>query len=82
MMEEVKVPMETAEGSLLPDQITAGTKVAGELNQMVDEMIEELEHKLGAVSAEIMAKMDDMSRRLDNLEASIHAQNNQAANPS
>jgi len=30
--------------------------VAGELNQMVDEMIEELEHKLGAVSAEIMAK--------------------------
>ena len=35
---------------------SAGTKVAGELNQLVDEMVEELEHKLSAVSAEIMAK--------------------------
>lgn len=33
-----------------------GTKVSGELNQMVDELLEELEQKLGAVSAEIMAK--------------------------
>jgi len=42
-----------------------------ELLTLVDELIDDLTGKLDTVSNEIKAKMDDMARRLDNLEASL-----------
>ncbi|MCJ1411870.1 hypothetical protein MMC19_005962 [Ptychographa xylographoides] len=47
---------------------------ANELAVLVDELLDGLTVKFSTVSAEIFAKMDEMSRRLDNLESSIVAQ--------
>ncbi|MCJ1480215.1 hypothetical protein MMC06_000369 [Schaereria dolodes] len=54
---------------------TTGTQAAPvELAAAVDELLDTLTAKFEAVSTEIFAKMDEMSRRLDSLEASILAQ--------
>lgn len=45
-----------------------------ELSVVVDELLNSLSNKFAGVSSEIFAKMDEMSRRLDNLEATL--QNN------
>ncbi|PVH99469.1 hypothetical protein DM02DRAFT_656412 [Periconia macrospinosa] len=44
---------------------------SAELAQVVDELLTQLNTKFSAVSSELLSKMDDMSRRLDNLEATI-----------
>jgi len=41
---------------------------------MIDSLLNDLTSKFTAVSTELTAKMDDMSRRIDNLEASLQAQ--------
>ncbi|KAF2659705.1 hypothetical protein K491DRAFT_775410 [Lophiostoma macrostomum CBS 122681] len=43
----------------------------GELTAVVDDLLNQLNTKFSSVSTELLAKMDDMSRRLDNLEATI-----------
>jgi len=43
----------------------------GELSMVVDELLNSLSIKFAAVSSEIFTKMDDMSKRLDSLEATI-----------
>lgn len=44
-----------------------------ELSVVVDELLNSLSNKFANVSSDIFAKMDDMSKRLDSLEATIQA---------
>jgi heat shock factor-binding protein 1 len=44
-----------------------------ELSQVVDDLLASLTTKFTGVSNEILAKMDDMSRRLDHLEAVVQS---------
>ncbi|KAF1944752.1 hypothetical protein EJ02DRAFT_77687 [Clathrospora elynae] len=44
---------------------------SGELTAVVDDLLNQLNNKFTSISSELLAKMDDMSRRLDNLEATI-----------
>ncbi|KAF9884594.1 hypothetical protein FE257_001416 [Aspergillus nanangensis] len=37
----------------------------------VDELLDQLQHKFETVSREMFGKLDDMTRRLDELEASL-----------
>lgn len=41
---------------------------------MIDSLLNDLTSKFTAVANELTAKMDDMSRRIDNLEQSLSAQ--------
>lgn len=43
-----------------------------ELSVMIDDMLADLTGRFHAVTSEIMAKMDDMGRRIDNLESSLN----------
>ncbi|KAK4162756.1 hypothetical protein QBC43DRAFT_301747 [Cladorrhinum sp. PSN259] len=43
----------------------------GELTAQVEDLLNTLSNKFAGVSSEIFAKMDEMSRRLDNLEAQL-----------
>ncbi|KAI0541026.1 heat shock factor binding protein 1-domain-containing protein [Xylaria digitata] len=53
------------------------TKNAGnssdELTTVVEELLNSLSNKFTTVSSEIFTKMDEMSRRLDSLEAALRA---------
>ncbi|OJJ50974.1 hypothetical protein ASPZODRAFT_11818 [Penicilliopsis zonata CBS 506.65] len=42
-----------------------------QLAAAVDELLDQLQHKFDHVSREIYGKLDDMARRLDELEASF-----------
>ncbi|TKA23216.1 hypothetical protein B0A50_07609 [Salinomyces thailandicus] len=50
-----------------------------ELVSVVDDLLAQLQTKFSNVSAELVGKLDEMSRRLDNLEATIQASNEQTA---
>ncbi|RMJ22894.1 hypothetical protein PHISP_06236 [Aspergillus sp. HF37] len=43
----------------------------GELTAAVDDLLDQLKHKFDVVSGEMFSKLDDMTRRLDELEASL-----------
>ncbi|KAF1989886.1 hypothetical protein K402DRAFT_390216 [Aulographum hederae CBS 113979] len=45
-----------------------------ELSNVVDELLTQLSTKFSTISGDLLAKMDDMSKRLDNLEATIQSQ--------
>ncbi|KAM0801368.1 heat shock factor binding protein 1 [Usnea florida] len=47
-----------------------------DLVKAVDNLLNNLGPKFSKVSAELFAKMDEMSRRLDDMEAAIKAGNN------
>ncbi|THY97059.1 hypothetical protein D6C92_03601 [Aureobasidium pullulans] len=40
---------------------------------VVDDLLNQLSNKFTTISSELLTKMDEMSRRLDNLESSIQA---------
>ncbi|KAE8352994.1 heat shock factor binding protein 1-domain-containing protein [Aspergillus coremiiformis] len=42
-----------------------------QLNAAIDELLDQLHHKFDNVSREMFGKLDDMARRLDELEASL-----------
>ncbi|KAM0335809.1 hypothetical protein ACHAQA_000859 [Verticillium albo-atrum] len=44
---------------------------AGDVNAAVEELLNTISNKFAGISSEIFAKMDEMSRRLDNLEAAL-----------
>jgi heat shock factor-binding protein 1 len=48
---------------------------SSELVYLVDDLLNNLSKKFDGVSNEILAKMDEMSRRIDSLEANIMAGN-------
>ncbi|KAF2190285.1 hypothetical protein K469DRAFT_27115 [Zopfia rhizophila CBS 207.26] len=52
---------------------STGDTSTAELTAVVDELLGQLSQKFSTVSSELLAKMDDMSRRLDNLETTIQA---------
>jgi len=54
---------------------TSADDTRGELTAQLDELLNTLSNKFAGVSSEIFAKMDEMSRRLDNLEAQLAANN-------
>ncbi|KAF2126507.1 hypothetical protein P153DRAFT_297955, partial [Dothidotthia symphoricarpi CBS 119687] len=47
------------------------TDSSSELAAVVDDLLNQLSTKFSTISGELLSKMDDMSRRLDNLEATI-----------
>ncbi|PSS12944.1 hypothetical protein M430DRAFT_68100 [Amorphotheca resinae ATCC 22711] len=55
------------------DSVTSDAAAPAELSAVVDELLNSLSNKFASVSKEIFSKMDDMSRRLDNLEAALQS---------
>ncbi|KAJ5832625.1 hypothetical protein N7474_000936 [Penicillium riverlandense] len=51
----------------------------GQLAAAVDELLDQLQSKFDNVSKEMFGKLDDMTRRLDELEASLTATSNDSA---
>ncbi|KAF1837740.1 hypothetical protein BDW02DRAFT_565666 [Decorospora gaudefroyi] len=51
--------------------VSNNTEGSGQLTAVVDDLLNQLNSKFSTISSELLAKMDDMSRRLDNLEATI-----------
>ncbi|KAH7384324.1 heat shock factor binding protein 1-domain-containing protein [Phaeosphaeria sp. MPI-PUGE-AT-0046c] len=51
--------------------VNASSDSSVELAAVVDDLLSQLNTKFSTISSELLAKMDDMSRRLDNLEATI-----------
>ncbi|KAK1766196.1 hypothetical protein QBC33DRAFT_542136 [Phialemonium atrogriseum] len=50
-----------------------------ELTAQIEDLLNTLSNKFSGVSSEIFAKMDEMSRRLDNLESQLKANNDGSA---
>jgi len=50
---------------------TTDDKSAHQLALAVDDLLNQLQHKFDKVSTEIFGKLDDMARRLDQLESSL-----------
>ncbi|KAI1414559.1 heat shock factor binding protein 1-domain-containing protein [Hypoxylon sp. FL1857] len=66
-----------------PDETNKnGDKSTDELTAVVEELLNSLSTKFSSVSSEIFAKMDEMSRRLDNLEAALRASEDNSNNDS
>ncbi|OLN81373.1 hypothetical protein CCHL11_10157 [Colletotrichum chlorophyti] len=55
------------------NQSVASEDAKGDVNAAVEELLNTISNKFAGVSSEIFAKMDEMSRRLDNLEAALLA---------
>ncbi|KAK3078615.1 hypothetical protein LTS18_007056 [Coniosporium uncinatum] len=53
--------------------LQAADSASNELTSAIDDLLMQLSNKFSTVSTELLAKMDDMSRRLDSLEATIQA---------
>ncbi|KAK0739706.1 hypothetical protein B0T21DRAFT_410038 [Apiosordaria backusii] len=51
----------------------SGEDARAELTAQLEDLLNTLSNKFAGVSSEIFAKMDEMSRRLDNLEAQLAA---------
>ncbi|KKK17748.1 hypothetical protein ARAM_001360 [Aspergillus rambellii] len=63
---------ETAPSDSITPPISQQTSDAqGEFAAAVDELLDQLQHKFDTVSREMSGKLDDMTRRLDELEASL-----------
>jgi len=66
------VDMEVLRNENGDESATAGA--SEELGVMIEDLLSDLSGKFNNIAAEITAKMDDMSRRIDNLEASMQSQ--------
>ncbi|KAK2593023.1 hypothetical protein QQS21_009277 [Conoideocrella luteorostrata] len=53
------------------DKSTPPDDSNADVSAAVEELLNTLSNKFASVSSEIFAKMDEMSRRLDNLEAAL-----------
>ncbi|EPS32505.1 hypothetical protein POX_d05335 [Penicillium oxalicum] len=70
-MADSKSPEKTnAEESFLSQ---SNSDAQGQLTAAVDELLDQLQGKFDKVSKEMFGKLDDMTRRLDELEASLTA---------
>jgi len=54
-------------------QTSTSDDARAELTAQLEDLLNTLSNKFAGVSSEIFAKMDEMSRRLDNLEAAAMA---------
>ncbi|QSS55294.1 hypothetical protein I7I53_03142 [Histoplasma capsulatum var. duboisii H88] len=57
--------------SSIQEATTTGDESSNQLAQAVDELLDQLQNKFDKVSTEIFGKLDDMARRLDQLEAAL-----------
>ncbi|GAB7339214.1 hypothetical protein MBLNU457_5873t1 [Dothideomycetes sp. NU457] len=55
-----------------------GSDNSSELTAVVDDLLNQLTTKFSAISADMISKMDEMSKRLDTLEATIQENARQA----
>ncbi|TDZ22539.1 hypothetical protein Cob_v004533 [Colletotrichum orbiculare MAFF 240422] len=63
-------------------QSASSEDAKGDVNAAVEELLNTISNKFAGVSSEIFAKMDEMSRRLDNLEAALLASKEKEAGSS
>ncbi|GKZ28840.1 hypothetical protein AbraIFM66950_001091 [Aspergillus brasiliensis] len=54
-----------------PTTSTQNSDAQGQFSAAVDDLLDQLQHKFDGVSREMFGKLDDMARRLDELEASF-----------
>jgi heat shock factor-binding protein 1 len=54
-----------------PAKLLQNSDAQGQLTAAVDELLDQLQSKFDNVSKEVFGKLDDMTRRLDELEASL-----------
>ncbi|KAK5137242.1 hypothetical protein LTR08_000212 [Meristemomyces frigidus] len=64
------------------DDQQASETAPSELVAVVDDLLNQLSTKFSNISGELIGKLDEMSRRLDNLEATIAAGNAKAESQS
>ncbi|ROW02944.1 hypothetical protein VSDG_01947 [Cytospora chrysosperma] len=57
------------------NQSNTADDARADLTQQLDDLLNTLSNKFAGVSSEIFAKMDEMSRRIDTLEAALIASN-------
>ncbi|KAJ4405728.1 hypothetical protein N0V91_005035 [Didymella pomorum] len=62
--------------------LNTSTDSSAELAAVVDDLLNQLNTKFTTISSDLLSKMDDMSRRLDNLEAQIQAGDGKGSNAS
>ncbi|GJN75249.1 heat shock factor binding protein 1 domain-containing protein [Purpureocillium lilacinum] len=59
------------------DKATSPEGANADVSAAVEDLLNTLSNKFASVSSEIFAKMDEMSRRLDNLESALLESKNQ-----
>ncbi|EJP69875.1 hypothetical protein ACQRIT_006824 [Beauveria bassiana] len=64
-----------------PVQNNSGDDARTEFNAAVEELLNTIQNKFAGVSSEIFAKLDDMSSRLDKLEAELRESNSKENTP-
>ncbi|KAK8147202.1 hypothetical protein G3M48_002000 [Beauveria asiatica] len=64
-----------------PVQSNSGDDARTEFNAAVEELLNTIQNKFAGVSSEIFAKLDDMSSRLDKLEAELRENNSKENTP-
>ncbi|KAI9898329.1 hypothetical protein N3K66_006689 [Trichothecium roseum] len=64
------------------EQNTSTDEARPDVSAAVEELLNTLSNKFTSVSSEIFAKMDEMSRRLDSLEAAVVKNKNEEASAS
>lgn len=62
-----------ANNTTSPTATNSADDARQELSVQLEDLLNTLSNKFAGVSSEIFAKMDEMSRRLDNLESQIMA---------
>ncbi|KAE8331637.1 heat shock factor binding protein 1-domain-containing protein [Aspergillus sergii] len=70
MTEDDNKSVSTSE-AVTPPTGEQATDAQGQLAAAVDDLLDQLQHKFDNVSREMFGKLDDMARRLDELEASL-----------
>ncbi|KAB8296045.1 hypothetical protein EYC80_008853 [Monilinia laxa] len=70
---DIKSPNPNRMSTISTTSGTTDASATAELSLVVDELLNSLSNKFAGVSSEIFAKMDEMSRRLDNLEATLQS---------
>ncbi|KUI52859.1 hypothetical protein VM1G_06838 [Cytospora mali] len=65
----------SSNGADANNQSNTADDARADLTQQLDELLNTLSNKFAGVSSEIFAKMDEMSRRIDTLEAALIASN-------
>ncbi|UNI18987.1 hypothetical protein JDV02_005212 [Purpureocillium takamizusanense] len=64
------------------DKATSSESTNADVSAAVEDLLNTLSNKFASVSSEIFAKMDEMSRRLDNLESALLESKNQEGSTS
>ncbi|ATZ52555.1 hypothetical protein BCIN_08g02370 [Botrytis cinerea B05.10] len=70
---DIKSPSLNRMSTISTTSAATDASATAELSLVVDELLNSLSNKFAGVSSEIFAKMDEMSRRLDNLEATLQS---------